>query len=46
VREESVQAAHSLSAEALGPDELETLTREKAYLATAMGAPVEVHSGR
>jgi leucyl-tRNA synthetase len=38
------KAAHSLSAEALGLDEFETLTREKAYLAAAMGVPVEVYS--
>ena len=38
------KAAHSLSAEALGLDEFETLTREKAYLAAAMGVPVEVFS--
>jgi leucyl-tRNA synthetase len=38
------KAAHSLSAEALGLDELETLTREKAYLAAAMGVPVEIRS--
>lgn len=29
------KAAHSLSSEALGLDEFETLTREKAYLADA-----------
>ena len=38
------KAAHSLSAEALGLDEFETLTREKAYLQTALGVPVEVFS--
>jgi leucyl-tRNA synthetase len=38
------KAAHSLSAEALGLDELETLLREKDYLAGAFGAPVEVYS--
>jgi leucyl-tRNA synthetase len=38
------KAAHSLSAEALGLDEFETLVREKAYLAAAMGVPVEVFS--
>ena len=38
------KAAHSLSAEALGLDEFETLSREKAYLATAMGVPVEIFS--
>ena len=38
------KAAHSLSAEALGLDELETLSREKAYLETVMGVPVEVRS--
>jgi leucyl-tRNA synthetase len=38
------KAAHSLSAEALGLDEFETLVREKGYLAAAMGVPVEVFS--
>jgi leucyl-tRNA synthetase len=38
------KAAHSLSAEALGLDEFETLSREKAYLAAALGVPVEVRS--
>ncbi|MDD2836997.1 MAG: class I tRNA ligase family protein, partial [Methanothrix sp.] len=38
------KAAHSLSAEALGLDEFETLSREKAYLAAAMGVPVEIRS--
>jgi leucyl-tRNA synthetase len=38
------KAAHSLSADALGLDELETLTREKTYLAAAMGVSVEVRS--
>ena len=38
------KAAHSLSAEALGLDELETLNREKEYLAGALGVPVEVFS--
>jgi leucyl-tRNA synthetase len=38
------KAAHSLSAEALGLDEFETLTREKEYLASAFGVPVEVYS--
>ena len=38
------KAAHSLSAEALGLDEFETLTREKAYLQAALGVPVEVFS--
>jgi len=38
------KAAHSLSAEALGLDEYETLTREKEYLASALGAPVEIFS--
>ena len=38
------KAAHSLSAEALGLDEFETLTREKAYLQAALGVPVEVYS--
>ena len=31
-------------AEALGLDEFETLTREKAYLADAFGVPVEIFS--
>jgi leucyl-tRNA synthetase len=38
------KAAHSLSAEALGLEEFETLSREKAYLAAALGVPVEVRS--
>jgi leucyl-tRNA synthetase len=38
------KAAHSLSAEALGLDEFETLAREKAYLQTALGVPVEIYS--
>lgn len=38
------KAAHSLSAEAMGLDELQTLSREKAYLAAALGVPVEVRS--
>jgi len=38
------KAAHSLSAEALGLDEFETLSREKAYLQMALGVPVEVFS--
>ncbi len=38
------KAAHSLSAEALGLDEFETLAREKAYLADAFGVPVEIFS--
>ncbi|HRD17276.1 MAG TPA: class I tRNA ligase family protein, partial [Methanothrix soehngenii] len=38
------KAAHSLSAEALGLDEYETLTREKEYLAGAFGVLVEVYS--
>ena len=38
------KAAHSLSAEALGLDEFEILTREKAYLADAFGVPVEIFS--
>ena len=38
------KAAHSLSAEALGQDEFETLTREKEYLADACGVPVEIYS--
>jgi leucyl-tRNA synthetase len=42
---ELAKSAHSLSAEALGlENELETLTREKAYLAAAMGVPMEVRS--
>jgi leucyl-tRNA synthetase len=36
--------AHSLSAEALGLDEFQTLSREKEYLQTALGVPVEVYS--
>ena len=32
--------------EALGLDEFETLAREKAYLASALGVPVEVHSAK
>ena len=38
------KAAHSLSAEALGLDEFETLAREKAYLQTVLGVPVEIYS--
>ena len=38
------KAAHSLSAEALGLDEYETLTLEREYLASALGAPVEIFS--
>lgn len=38
------KAAHSLSAEALGLDEFQTLSREKEYLAKALGVPVEVYS--
>ena len=38
------KAARSLSAEALELDEFETLASEKAYLAAAMGVPVEVCS--
>ncbi len=38
------KAAHSLSAEALGLDEYQTLVREKEYLAGAFGVPVEVYS--
>lgn len=38
------KATHSLSAEALGLDEFETLTREKEYLAKTFGVPVEVYS--
>jgi leucyl-tRNA synthetase len=37
-------AAHSLCAEALGLDEFETLSREKTYLASAFGVPVEIRS--
>jgi leucyl-tRNA synthetase len=33
-----------LSAEALGLDEFETLSREKEYLLTALGVPVEIYS--
>jgi len=38
------KAAHSLTAEALGLDEFQTLVREKDYLAKALGVPVEVYS--
>lgn len=38
------KAAHSLSAEALSLDEFQTLSREKEYLQTALGVPVEVYS--
>jgi len=38
------KAAHSLSAEALGLDEFETLSREKAYLSGVFGVPVTVRS--
>jgi len=38
------QKLTTLSAEALGLDEFETLTREKAYLADAFGVPVEIYS--
>jgi len=38
------KAAHSLSAEALGLDEFETLSREKAYLSAVFGVPVTVRS--
>ncbi|NPV62932.1 MAG: leucine--tRNA ligase [Methanotrichaceae archaeon] len=38
------KAAHSLSAEVLGLDEFETLSRERDYLAKALGVPVEVYS--
>lgn len=38
------KAAHSLSAEALGLDEFQTLSSEKEYLQTALGVPVEVYS--
>ena len=43
-RRKLAKAAHSLSAEALGLDEFETLSREKAYLQTALGVSVEIHS--
>jgi len=42
--QKSANAAHSLSAEALGLDEFETLSREKAYLQTVLGVPVEILS--
>ena len=38
------KAAHSLSAEALGRDEFETIMREKKCLAEAFGVPVEIFS--
>jgi leucyl-tRNA synthetase len=38
------KAAHSLSAEALSLDEFQTLSRERDYLAKALGVPVEVYS--
>ena len=38
------KGAHSLSAEALGLDEFGTLSREKDYLAAALGVPPEVYS--
>ena len=38
------KVARSLSAEALGMNELETLSREKAYLAATIGVTVEVRS--
>ena len=42
--QQTAKAAHSLSAEALGLDEFETLSLEKAYLADAFGVPVEIFS--
>lgn len=36
--------AHSLSAGALKIDEFQTLSRERDYLAKALGVPVEVYS--
>jgi hypothetical protein len=41
---ESRQSTALLSAEALGLDEFETLSREKAYLQTALGVPVDIYS--
>ena len=41
---ESRQSTALLSAEALGLDEFETLSREKAYLQMALGVPVEICS--
>jgi leucyl-tRNA synthetase len=38
------KAAHSLGTEALSLDEFETLSRERAYLESALGVPVEVYS--
>ncbi len=38
------KAAHSLGAEVLSLDEFETLSREKAYLESALGVPVEIYS--
>jgi hypothetical protein len=38
------KAAHSLLAMALGLDEFETLSREKAYLAEAFGVLVVIYS--
>ena len=42
--EKLAKAVHSPSAEALGLDEFEILTREKAYLADAFGVPVDIFS--
>jgi leucyl-tRNA synthetase len=38
------KAAHSLGTEALSLDEFETLSRERAYLVSALGVPVEIYS--
>jgi leucyl-tRNA synthetase len=38
------KAAHSLGAAALSLDEFETLSRERAYLESALGVPVEIYS--
>lgn len=38
------KAAHSLGAEVLSLDEFETLSRERAYLESALAVPVEVYS--
>jgi leucyl-tRNA synthetase len=38
------RASWLLSAEAPGLDEFETLSREKEYLAAALGVPVEIYS--
>ncbi len=38
------KAAHSLGAEVLSLDEFETLSREKAYLESALAVPVEIYS--